>query len=66
MDLNIGIEPNSNITNSHNVRQQNNLDGLIENDGETDSNISIDMSCFKSVKTDGTSKREGGFTLSEK
>ena len=66
MNLNIGIEPNSNITHSHNVRQQNNLDGLIENDGEMDSNISIDMSCFKSVKTDGTSKREGGFTLSQK
>ena len=26
------------------------MDGLSENDGETDSNISIDKNCFKSVK----------------
>ena len=31
------------------------MDGLSENNGEIDSNISIDKNCFKSVKIDGAS-----------
>ena len=46
MDLHVGIEPNLNLTHSHNVRLKDDLDGLSEDDIETDSNISIDNNCL--------------------
>ena len=55
MNLHVRIEPNLNLTHSHNVRLQDDLDGLSEDDGETDNNISIHKNCFKSVKIDGAS-----------